>query len=81
MRLNPPETLGSEESVTLQLRNYEPLETPRKGLIDSVIEDQTDGDNTEKDVSEDFFETPDAKPERINKEQTRVLIDVYLCWV
>ena len=54
--------------MTLQLRNYEPLETPRKGLIDSVIEDRTCGDNTEKDVSEDFIGTPDAKPERINKE-------------
>ena len=54
--------------MTLQLRNYEPLETPRKGLIDLVIEDQIDGDNTEKDVSEDFIGTSDAKPEQINKE-------------
>ena len=68
MRPNPPETLGSERSVILQLRNYEPLETPRKGLIDSVIKDQTDGDNTENDVSEDFIGTSDAKPEQINKE-------------
>ena len=47
MRPNPPETLGSERSVILQLRNYEPLETPRKGLSDLVIEDQTDRDNME----------------------------------
>ena len=54
--------------MTLQLRNYEPFETPRKRLIDSDIEDQTEGNNTEKDVSEEFIGIPDVKPERINKE-------------
>ena len=68
MRPNPPETLGSERSVTLQIGNHEPLETPRKRLIDSDIEDQTEGNNAEKDVSEDFIGTLDEKPERINKE-------------
>ena len=39
MRPNPPKTLGSERSVTLQIGNHEPLETPRMRLIDSDIED------------------------------------------